>query len=331
VLISVSPVGTAVGSWRILPPVDARLDGTVLTNNFIDSAGLGVDSRALYVTGNMFGLDDFTFRYAKVIILDKARLYAGQIRGTTLWDLTDAFGEQAFGLQPAHVFGAATVGYLASTRLPGPDTVQGFTFWNVVNPTGRVSLTRRGVRTLPYATPLPGLQPADVDDTEVDTGDGRIYNLVFRNGFLYAAHTTAVDWGDRFSVAGVHYLEIVAAAARPVRELVYGGPGFDYSWPAIMPDAFGNLALVFNRSGANEYVSLRLASRRAGDRGSLLRASDLIAAGDGQLLSGDPGLAFLGNYNGIALDPLSQRAWWAFGMYAAAEDFWSTRAGEFGP
>ena len=70
--------------------------------------------------------------------------------------------------------------------------------------------------------------------------------------------------------------------------------------------------------------------RRASDRGPFLRASEELARGRGQLLSGEPGLAFLGNYNGIALEPVSQRTWWTFGMYAADEDFWSTRAGEFG-
>jgi hypothetical protein len=330
VLISVSPVGTVLGNWFLMK-LDPRVTGNLATATFIDFAGLGVDSRAVYVTGNMFDFGSQLFRTAKVFILDKAQLYRGGVRGSVVWDLIDASGERVFSIQPAHVYGSTSAGFLVNARVPGRDTVRGMTIWAVSNPTTRPRLQKQFVPTGAYSAPPPGQQPPDVDNTLLDMGDGRLYNAVYRNGSIFTAHATAVDWGDRVPVAALHYLEIRISNGRPAKELYFGGPGKAYGWPAIMPDTFGNLAIVFNRSGSTEYASLRFATRRAFDPGSQLRGSESLAAGSGQLLLGDPGLALLGNYNGIAVDGDTQRSIWLYGMYAAGQDFWSTRVGEVAP
>jgi hypothetical protein len=323
VLVSVSPLNTALGTWRLFV-IDASLNGTVLTNNFINGPGLGVDTRALYISGNMFDFDSLLFRYAKVIILDKARLYGGTLKGASVWDLIDASGERAFGIQPAHALTSASVGFMVNTRYPGPDVVAGMTIWAVSNPTTRPRLAARFVRTGAYATPSFGAQPFDVDDTLLDMGDGRLYNAVYRSGFIYTAHATGIDWGDGLVVSAVQYFQLSPNRSRPVRELYYGGPDFWYGWPAIMADGRNNLGIVFNRSGFDEYASLLFTGRRPGDPGSLLRGSVPVVDGFGQLLTGDAGVAFLGNYNGIALDPAAVNTFWMTGMFAVDIDFWST-------
>lgn len=330
VLVAVSAPGTATGVWD-LHSIDATLNGgTIRTTNYIFNPGLGVDSRAIYLTGDMFSFGSDSFRYAKLIVLDKAQLYGGTLRGAVIWDIIDAFHERAVGIQPAHHFGPHSAGYLAAVRFPAGDVVRGMTVWQVSGRLNRPKLYRRLASTDFFAEPPPALQPPDIDNTRLDTGDGRLQNLVFRGGILTAAHATGIDWGDFQVVSAIHYVQISTSRWRRVSELYYGAEEVDYSYPAIMSNAFGDLALLFNSSSQDEYASLRFTGRHAFDAGSFLHPSEEVAAGAGQLLEGDGQIAYLGVYNGAAVDPSDPSIIWLFGSYARAEDFWGTAAAEVG-
>ncbi len=63
-------------------------------------------------------------------------------------------------------------------------------------------------------------------EIEIDTGDTRLTNVVFRHGMLWTAHTVAADWGVESNVAAIHWLQINARAGMVANQGIYGAPPY---------------------------------------------------------------------------------------------------------
>src|SRR5207253_955082 len=96
-----------------------------------------------------------------------------------------------------------------------------------------------------------------------------------------------------------------------------------YYYPAIIRDPAGNMAMVFNRSGANEYIGAHYTTWAAGEA----NWEPSVALKPGEASYGS-GANLWGSYSGAALDPTEPGRAWVYGEYAASASQWGTWIGE---
>lgn len=317
-LLAVSHTNDPQGDWWIWA-LDASLDGSSKTSNWADGLGLAVDNSAVYLTANMFDAQS-RFAYAKLRTLYKREVYTGgALHGWDFWDLRNQNGAPAFSVQPALNFGATDVQHFLNALPDG----KGLTLWSLKQPLQlSPQLSRRQLTTLEYRL-APNAMLSN-SDTEVETGDTRLSNVVFRNGSLWTAHTVSANWGDDTNVAAIQWLQINPITGSVTQQGVYGTPHAHYFCPAVMVDRHNRLMLVFNRTGRlgeQEFPAIRFTGRRASDRPNTLQASALLKQ------SPVPGGKVWSACSGASLDP-NGSDFWIIGQYTIGRNEWATWVGE---
>jgi len=119
----------------------------------------------------------------------------------------------------------------------------------------------------------------------------------------------------------VQWYEIDIPSQAVVQQNRYGASGMYYFFPAIQTDLARNAYIVFGRSSANEFASLRQTGRRVTDAANDLQGSLLVKAGEGPYTGGR-----WGDYFGIGRDGGDSSTVWGYGMYTGTGDTWKTRA-----
>jgi hypothetical protein len=325
-LLSTSQTSDPTGPWCTWA-LDADLDGATPSANWADYPGVGLDDQAVYVTSNQFSFDEIFGlvlpRYAKLRILPKAQLYdnsCAPITWSDFWDMRNPGGFPVFSLQPAHTFGAPGKEYLVNAWTPVLGTE--VTLWSVANPVLAPALTQEGALPVGfYSLPPDAEQPGTSD--RIDTGTANLLNAVYRDGSLYTTQTVAC-----FVLGACARYLVIDVAGPTVRvNETYGAPGFYYFYPAILPDAMGNMVTVFNRSSASEYAGIRYSRRRTAD--PAFQASTLLKAGEATHAKlDDLSRNRFGDYIGVALDPGDPSRVWIYSEFAAPANDWGTWVGE---
>jgi len=323
-----SPQG---GYW--LWALNARLDGSTLTNNWADYPMLGFDTQAIYISSNMFAFSG-GFQYAKLRILNKAELYAGgvgpnhSVRWFDFWGLRNVDNSLAFTVQPAVHFrglGGNPPAYLVNAIFPGASLL---TKWTLTNPLalwagGAAALTRVSVQTMSYELAPDAQQLGSA--TRIETNDSRLLNAIYQNAGgvqrLWTCHTARFTWqGDSEARSVVQFYEIDIAGNNVVQQGRFGASGLYYFFPAIQTDANRRAFVVFARSGSNEFAQLRQTGRRVSDPLNTLQGSALIQAGASSYTGGR-----WGDYFGVSRDGGNPGVVWLYGEHAAAGNTWATR------
>jgi hypothetical protein len=313
-LLACSEGASPLGAWFIWA-LDAGFNGKIRTGHWADDIGLSVDNNSLYLTANMFNAKG-RFLYSKLRVLNKKETLSGGIlHGWDFWELRNADGSLAFGVQPALNLRAGGAQYLLNATNDG----QGLTQWSVTYAVRQDPLLKRRF------IPTPGFQLAPnakqfLSDVEIETGDTRLTNVVFRHGMLWTAHTVAADWGNDSNVAAIHWLQINARSGFVTQQGIFGASHYHYFCPAVMPDAEGNLLMVFNRAGETEFPSIRYTGRLASNEPNSLQESAPLQ----QSLTA--GATEWSARSGMACAP-DDPVIWMIGQYAATDEDWATWVG----
>lgn len=312
-LLAFSQSGDPLSDWWIWA-LDANSDGANRTSNWPEGLGLAVDNSQLYLTANMFN-GQGEFAYSKLRILNIKEMQTGGIlHGWDFWQLRNADGSQAFGVQPAINLRAAGAQYLLNATGDG----QGLTQWTITQMRNAPMLTRRFVPTAQYHLPPNARQVAG--EVEVGTGDTRLVNVLFRHGLLWTAHTVAANWNGDTNNAAIHWLQINPRAGCVTQQGFYGAPNQNYFCPAVMVDGEGNMLIVFNRLDESEPPAICFTGRRTADEPGLLQPSELL------LRSSVSASCEWSNFNGAAIAPDDTEAW-LIGQYVATDSDWPTWIG----
>jgi hypothetical protein len=324
-LLSVSQTADPLGLWWNYK-LDATKDGNTATTNWADYPSLGVDPQAVYLTANMFKFGG-NFQYAKVRILNKAPLLTGS--AATWWDFTklkNGGGSMAFTVQPCLTFGAPQVEYLVNSYFTGAATENQLTLWSITGTPTSPTLTGRTVTTAAYGQPPAADQKGGTP--ALNSGDVRVLNAVFRGGSVWCGLTTFHNWGESVNRAAIHWFQLNPATGALVQQGVFGAKALHYFYPALMPDANGNMTLVFCRSGTNEFASIYFTGRKATDPVGQLQPSALLKAGTGNMQHVDTsGRNRWGDYSGAAADPADGRNVWFYSMFGDTGNNWGTWVG----
>ena len=338
VLISVSSGSDPTGGWCNYALHGDR-NGNTPSGNWSDYEGVGLDNQAIYITTNQFQLTpsaDGTFQYSRLRIIPKAQLYAcASVTYFDFWDLTDpvSTSERVFTLRPALTFGAPGVEYLVSNSPFETSTY--FTLWSLTNPlSASPTLTSQNVPVTASTAPPNADQRDGTGGGSgcpapclIDTGDGRLLDLVYRNGSLWTSHAVAGGTGDAYS--NVRYVRLGVGGGPPtvMEDVSFGLDGCWYYYPAVAPDQNSNLAMVFTRSCTSEYAGVRYTGRATTD--TTLQASTLLKSGETNYVNPASGKNRWGDYSGAVVDPADPSKLWLFGEYAASTtNHWGTWAGQ---
>jgi hypothetical protein len=275
--------------------------------NCPDQPRLGISSSLVVFTVDLFsgGCDRQAAQLfgTDVITIDKAAMLGGQNASYREYGPDYRFPE----LTPVQSMSPTGTEYLVSTDADHSAVqVLSVRSWN-----GAFSWSTLTVRELtqPASAPQPGTSSL------IDTGDNRVQNAVFQKGTLSLAATDGCGAGGTPQSC----LRIVQIATRTMRvrtdyEYMLAG-GLDAYYPALYPDARGDLVVVFGYSSTSDYPSVAFTVKPAagafGDWHDLARGSGVDTSGR------------YGDYFDAAPDPLLPNRIWIAGQFSGAAG-WST-------
>ena len=273
---------------------------------WLDYPGLGFDQDGIYVTGNLFGLNNSGWGGVLFRIFDKAPLLNGD--PASYADLRDG---GAGSVQVAQVFGDNLAPLFVSVENNSQLRVQAITD-PLTSPALHTTLVN-----VPYFDYIPGDPPNS--GGSVWTFDSRIMNVHWRDGDLYAGHHIGVDgrnvarwyhlqtndWPDSGSVTYVESGNIDE-----------GGSRHTY-FPAIYSNQYGSVALVCASSTWSTTPEIHATGRTAGDPPGTMATPTVLKVSP----SGADGR--WGDYFDVAVDPTNDTTFWVIGEYQDSSG-WST-------
>lgn len=286
-----------------------------------DYPGLGYDAEAIYVTSNLFPLDDGGgFGGAGFRVFDKADMLVGApVNFTSTRDGNAAsvqaaqhYGDNAADGQSAYFVrgrGGSTLG-LHSIQNP------------LTNPVLRAFNVGVPQHSGAGESPVPG-------GGTLQTLGLRIQNVVWRDGSLYAAHGVA-DGGipkPRWYEVDVNGWPVGGFPMLAQAGTVDPGPGVAGFFPAVAVNDAGDMGLVYGTSSSGESVGMWIAARKADDPAGMLGEPVLIRRGNGGF--GPDGGQRWGDYYDATVDPVDGRTFWAIGQTQESGIGWDTRVARF--
>jgi hypothetical protein len=307
--VAVSQTSNPSGSWNVY---EFNMETDVNGQKFAaDYTQLGINSQAVYFSGNMFGEQGGFF--AELFEANKAQMEAGKFHFTA-----DGF----FNLQGTGPGNTARTGpFLADTVQPtmnldgstgtsetfvdtmdGPDVMTGHfcgffgggfadacsgaVVWTLANPIGHdtggtaPALTAQLVPTAHFIVSVPADQPSC--NLCIDSNDLRIpATPVVRGGVLYTAWGTGIDNGNNspHPTPGIEWAQISLAAGSAVSDYYSFSGDEAATYPAVMPDASGNVTMLFEHMGHKVFPETRYIVKGAGDA-NFSGAGNLLKAGE---------------------------------------------------
>jgi len=306
--VAVSQTSDPTGAWNVY---EFNMETDVGTQKFgADYTQIGINSQAVYFSGNMFGEQGGFF--AELFEANKAQMESGRTSFTA-----DGFYNLRVTAGPGIT--AKTGPFLADTVQPtlnldssngttetfldtvdGPDvqnghfcgffgggfdqTCSGLLRWDMANPIAHdsggaaPSLTGSYVATAPFLVSNPADEPTC--NQCVDVLDLRITATpVIRNGTAYAAWETAIQNGHTtpHPLPGIEWGAVNLTDNSATTN--YYSLDEAVSFGTLMPDASGNLTMLFEHMGSKVFPETRYVVKPAGQSnfrtpGNLLKAGE---------------------------------------------------------
>lgn len=352
ILVAVSASDDPTGTW-FFSAYNSKL--MIGPSRWADYPGVAIDEEALYITANMFSFGmTASFGGSRLWIINKQSIYTN---GTPVFAVYDpsalaSLGDDAFTLQPAHVFGAGGVPSGAGTFLINSGWIDGSgnDFLSVIRVDSPLSSPTFGNQFVGLGNIHNGAvafpdAPQKGTNVLIDTGDDRVLHAVWRNDNLYAVNTVNPPSGTDAGQATVHWCRIITtnlSALVLAEQGDIGGEDITNAthtyWPSIAVDWRGNVGIGFAASGTNLYGSAYYTGRHTNDPLNTMQTPSLLAAGQDHYIRKFAGSRNRwGDYSGISVDPLTDAIFWVFNEYAmtrgtviSGEDGrWATRWGSF--
>jgi hypothetical protein len=307
--VAVTQTSDPNGKWNVY---EFNMETDVGTQKFgADYTQLGINSQAVYFSGNMFGENGGFF--AELFEANKAQMEQGKarftadgffnLRGTGPGTTSRTGPFLADTVQPAvNLDNSAGTSETFVGTMDGPDvntghfcgffgggfadSCSGLVVWTLANPIGHDSggaaptLTATLVPTAPFLVSVPANQPScnlciDADDLRIPA------TPVIRGGVLYAAWGTAINNGNNSShpTPGIEWAQVDLADGSSVTNYYSFAGDEAATYPALMPDSAGNVTMIFEHMGHQVFPETRYIVKGAGDA-NFSGAGNLLKAGE---------------------------------------------------
>lgn len=277
-----------------------------------DFPTLGYDARGIYIACFMVGNPASMTIWA----MDKAPLIANPPAAGTVTVWRGRPWEWA--IQPVHTYGDPGSQYLVSRS-----SETGFRFRRIAPPLTAPLLYEMGNIAVQYNFNPPSA-PALGSTTDIDTGDARPQEAVYRDGYVWTCQS--VYWNAR---SAVRWHQFNVSTMLLVQSGTVADAALHYYYPSIMVNSRGEVTVGFSGSHASQYVATYFTGRLPTDPIGEMAPPTLMKAGEAPytvILPG--GRNRWGDYSATRLDPLDDTTFWTVQEYARSpSDRWGTWIG----
>jgi hypothetical protein len=326
-LIGVSATSDPTGAWKAVA-VWSNPGG----NNFADFPTLGLDSQAVYLSGDMFDAN-FNPVGPSLITIPKTSLLAAAptTNGMTSFGILsyDVRGEI---LSPVVCLDNSGQGNVLSTASIGIDLSGNFVTNTALVSFEVTNLSKPGLATLtsatlisvpPYTAPFDPVQP-DLS-SNLDDGDARFSAKVYEvGGQLYAVHGTEVS--DR---AALRWYRIDPSTQSVLESGTITHPVMDLFYPSIAANAAGTVVIGYNGSSRTNLVKAFAVVGNTANGVTTFGQPLLLKSGVASYQNTDSnGTSRWGDYSQTSVDPLDPNRFWTIQEIPASGTTWSTQVTE---
>jgi len=351
----------------------SSINSDVITANgancWADYPGLATDGTNIYVTANLFDHATGNYQGSRLWTLPftQSTTNASQVTfgSSHVYDPSTASGATAAGsselftLMPSEMLSNLPGGGVFLVSYSGARNAQGelLNVIEVSNPqaTGGPTFTYRQISlgNIDSAGQFASFTaPQKGTSRTIDAGDDRVYSVVYRNGYLYAATTVIPPSGSDAGNTTAHWFQIgvnqTSATTPATLSLVNQGnvsgssiaSGVRTYYPSISVDANGDFSIGFSASGPNNYASAYYEAYKynATTNTWTLDNPTLLAGGVASYFrTFGGGDNRWGDYSSVVADPSSPSTFWVYNEYAWTQGTtisgesgrWATQVGEF--
>jgi len=344
-LIAVSATSDPTGRWKAFS-FQADPD----TGYFADFPTLGLDSNAVYLSGDLYQGEENPIGPCLVSIPKVDLLASTPTVDNRTWFGVMSYDDRGQVLQPAICFDGSSTGNILAMGDIGTDSephtnIFSFAVQNAASPGAATLTAGTSIEVTPYVVPdnpdqgVPMFNPVQSDGTtRLAANDARLSANVYAvNGVLYAVHSTEV--GGRIAI---RWYRISASNHTLLESGTIADANLDLFFPSIAANASGTVMIACNGSSINTYVS-SYAIPGTTDQGVTSFGPPILLQGGvteyhgldewlAELLE-EPPLSRWGDYSAISVDPADPNRFWTIQMYPSDTDesgigVWSTQITE---
>jgi hypothetical protein len=330
-LLAVSTSSNPAGTWK-----GFMFQADPDNGFFADFPTFGVDSNAVYISGDFFSTGEIPEGPGLVSIPKADLIAATPTIANMTWHGVVLDGTHGEVLQPATCFDASANGSILSVGDIGNDSdLHSNIVWFAVQNAGGTT----PVLTAPANLAVAGYQVPDNDELGVPqfvvpqpdgtetlmANDARFSARVFAvNGVLYAVHST--EFNGRMAI---RWYRVRAADHVLLEQGTIADPNLDLFFPAIAANQYGTVVICCNGSSLDTFVSCYAYAGQTLNGQTTFGSHILLKAGAdnyhdlgeiiGDLLD-EPTPSRWGDYSTLTVDAADPTQFWAIQMYPSAVD-----------
>ena len=318
-------------------------------SNFLDYPSLGIDSKALYIGGDMF-TPAGSFSNCSGFVVKKAPLLTGgPVTVTAFVGLVPTSSSDGpFAPRGVDNFDpTSNEGYFIGVSNAAFSKIM---IRRISDPGGTPTISGDIALTVPttaFPIPMNHLGNTGGNNGRADALDDRLFAAHIRNGHLWTAHNIAVAATGVASSAttrrdAVRWYDIFGVRSTDnggVPVLTQSGTIFDaaatvaaarqYTIPSVMVSGQGHVAVGYTTAGTPNRLDSGTSGRLVGDALGTLQASTLLSASSTAYNpASDPGGASgrrWGDYSFTSLDPLDDMTMWTIQEFCDATNSYGVR------
>jgi hypothetical protein len=272
---------------------------TVQTDFFGDFDNLSIANGILAITWDMDSYEGFLGPGGQIRLIDLQPLLNGT--STTEWlDIVGLKGHVAKVLSDSDSFflvgghpGEYEIWKIDASLQPG----------EVAYKTVPTNLSNLPSGNMPDA--------AQLDGAPIDVPAGPKTQAIYVNGSLWVAQDVGQELATG-TVSYIHWAQIDVSSwpqISVVQSGLLGEQGIWYFSPAITVNDVGDMAMVYHRSGPEEYVSASVTGRLVDDPLGALRPSEVLYRGEFPYERLQGGRNRFVDYIGVTIDPIDGTVW----------------------
>ncbi len=284
-------------------------------NCWPDYPALGLDQDGYYISSNMFG-NSGGFCGPTLAVIEKAPLLPAGSQAVGAITLFQSLG--GFSLQPVHTHGNSNSGREFIINETNSSTL---TILRVNDPVTSPSVSTVANHSVSSVS-SPADSPALGASTNLDSGDRRLSQSVYRDGSLWVAQGASIS-----GRAGIRWYEIAVGISSAVTQQAgtINDPSLHFYYPSISVNANGDAVVGFTGSNASTSPGCYYVGRSGLDSNNIMSTPVLYRAGSGSnynLLDGF-GRNRWGDYSATSWDP-SDESLWTIQEYVRSTNVWGT-------
>lgn len=322
--VAVSENSDPTGAWYFYS-FDADPDD----DYWFDYPSYGYNKNWIAVSGNMFGDG---FGYNVLFVINKGDLYAGLPQaGYTRFAVYDAFT-----VVPAITLDEQEEDLYMVMNANGNSGGMGYIkLFRVSGAVGNEQVEELGLVAIPdtwdswSGAEHGNFAPQKDSEEKINSGDGRIQNVIFRNGKLWAAHHVFLPAGDPTRSA-IQWYELATDGTALQWGRVDDETGYyHYTFPTIAVNAAEDVMIGYSSFSPDQYASCSYSFRYGDDPPDMLRERYEYMEGLAPYYKTfGAGRNRWGDYSGTVVDPVDDLDFWTLQEYAdlpwGGYDHWST-------